>query len=891
MKWNQIWAISMVALAFQACSDELIYHVPASVDDNFVCECTSHQACCNDVCIDIYSDRDNCGSCGHACKKDQICDNKVCKDDETGPACTPKTCDELGAECGSVSDGCSHTLECGTCSDNLLCSDGHCIDPADCVPKTCKDQGVECGSAPDGCTNTLECGTCTEGLVCSEGHCISAADCTAKSCIDLGISCGSAEDGCGKTLDCGSCNEDKICSEGKCVDKPTNCTPKTCEDLGRLCGSVDDGCGQLLDCGYCLDDKICSEGRCVDKPVECTPKTCSDLKKSCGSADDGCGNPLDCGSCGANQTCKDGACVNNCAPKTCADLKLSCGNADDGCGKSLDCGTCAANQTCQSGKCVNNCTPTTCSAKGKNCGSISDGCGGTLNCGSCSSSQTCKDNVCTNQSIKDTYPTRKSIKGLQPDFQDMNQIVGNDVHGVAMNMVWAIWQPSQTGSCGAGQVLYDGNCFSIDGNTANTIKAYSDKGVLVTAIIYGVPGWARISNCSSQKRINDWFCAPASGREKDYGRFAGFLAHYFNGESGHGRIADFVIHNEVNNYQWFNAGYSDMSHMDNQVNYYAASFNAAYDYVRKEQAQAKVLISLDHFFGQQSSANGSYASRDFLLKLIPKLGDRQWMLAYHSYPPNLADPAFGPDDWANLSQRITFGTLGILAAWLRQTYPDKPYSWEFQLTENGLNGSTSAMQARQQSQLCQAFQNVLGTPGISNFIYHRLIDVKEEGLNLGLWNSDGSQKPAWTTFALANRSGVGAGWPACGFQYLPYVEMMRGRKGNMHWVTTRQFPSGFTKEAGQSWKILRDKPSEDSVMVYECRVGGAGGGHTMISPDVNCEGQFNMGPMGYLYKSQKPGTSAVYRCYVPSTGSHFISADPNCEGQTTESAVGYAIKL
>ena len=44
---------------------------------------------------------------------------------------------------------------------------------------------------------------------------------------------------------------------------------------------------------------------------------------------------------------------------------------------------------------------------------------------------------------KDTYPKRTNIKGLQPDGQDTNQIIGNQVHGVAFNFVWAFWQPSK----------------------------------------------------------------------------------------------------------------------------------------------------------------------------------------------------------------------------------------------------------------------------------------------------------------------------------------------------------------------------------------------------------------------------------------------------------------
>ena len=473
---------------------------------------------------------------------------------------------------------------------------------------------------------------------------------------------------------------------------------------------------------------------------------------------------------------------------------------------------------------------------------------------------------------------------------DINQVAGNATHGVSMNMVWAFWQPTQTTTCVDGQVQYDGYCFTIGGDyqqrTISAIKEYSNRGVLVTAIVYGVPPWATISNCSSQKRVNDTFCAPADGKEVDYGRFAGFLAHLFNGEQGYGRIADFVIHNEVNNYQWFNPGYSDMNHADAQAAKYALSYNAAYDYIRKEQRQAKVLISFDHHFAQSHSGNGSYAVTDIMNRLVPKLGDREWLLAFHSYPPDLRQPAFGADDYfsnSNCKGCVTFGNIGIIAGWLRQNYPTKPHAWEIQLTENGINGTTTDMRKQQKTQLCQAFKNVLGTPGITSFIYHRLIDIAEEGLSLGLWDSSANPKPAWETFALSNQSGH----LACGFEYLPYVEMMRGynKSTGMHWVTTRQFPSGFAKE--QSYKILRE-PADNTSMVYECRVGGANGKHTMISKDPNCEGQFNMGPMGYIYNSQVSGSVPIYRC-ATSGGSHFISPSGTCENQIFESLVGYAI--
>ena len=383
------------------------------------------------------------------------------------------------------------------------------------------------------------------------------------------------------------------------------------------------------------------------------------------------------------------------------------------------------------------------------------------------------------------------------------------------------------------------------------------------------------------------FCAPVDGKASDYGRFAGFVANFFNGEKGNGRVADFVIHNEVNSYMWFNIGCSDTNcNLNTWTRVYADSYNAAYDYIKKEQKNAKVLISFDHYFGATKGI--SYRADNFLKTLVPKLGNRDWMLAFHSYPPDLASPEFGANDYNNHGI-ISFGNIGVLAGWLRQNYPNDPHAWEIQLTENGINGVGASMQQRQRAQLCQAFRNGLGTPGSTSFVYHRLVDHPDEvagGLGCGLWNEDRLPKPAWTTFALANRKGVGAGWPSCGFDILPYVPLMRGYNGK-HWVTSRQFPSGVKVE--QTWHILREQ-APNTQLVYECRVGGPNGDHTLISTFANCENQFNMGPMGYVYKTQVAGTSPIYRCYIATTGDHFISSDPNCEGQKEESLIGYGFK-
>ena len=793
--------------------------------DKCVPECGSAMVCCAGTCVDTNSDAYHCGKCWNQCRNHEVCDSGSCKS-PSAKTCSP-ACDSNRRCCGETCiDVLTDPKNCGTCG--VACPDGiACVDGKCDVKPTCQ---------------------CSDGKVCDEN-----GDCVVKCGSSL---CRPDESCCGNTcttLDtvkhCGSCDNAcqgnaPFCQYGACADK---CSPQTCEAQSAQCGTVNDGCGNALDCGSCADGKVCTSNQCVEA---CTPRTCENEHKNCGFIDDGCGGKLNCGSCSGAKECKNNVCTNpECKPKTCAE-------------------------------------------QGKKCGSTSDGCGKTIQCGSCSSSQDCKNNVCVDKptSVRDTYPVRKSIKSLQPDFQDRAQIIGNEVHGVAMNLVWAEWQPQQSKSCGANQVQYDGYCFNKNQAIIDAIREYTNHGVVVTAVVYGVPDWARRDCVNPKKRVVQapMFCAPVDGKASDYGRFAGFVANFFNGEKGNGRVADFVIHNEVNSYMWFNIGCSDTNcNLNTWTRVYADSYNAAYDYIKKEQKNAKVLISFDHYFGATKGI--SYRADNFLKTLVPKLGNRDWMLAFHSYPPDLASPEFGANDYNNHGI-ISFGNIGVLAGWLRQNYPNDPHAWEIQLTENGINGVGASMQQRQQAQLCQAFRNVLGTPGITSFVYHRLVDHPDEvagGLGCGLWNEDRSQKPAWTTFALANRKGVGAGWPSCGFDILPYVPLMRGYNGKKHWVTSRQFPSGVKVE--QTWHILREQ-APNTQLVYECRVGGPNGDHTLISTFANCENQFNMGPMGYVYKTQVAGTSPIYRCYVATTGDHFISSDPNCEGQKEESLIGYGFK-
>src|SRR5687768_18376719 len=74
---------------------------------------------------------------------------------DSGPTgCKPKSCAEQGIECGPAGDGCGNIIpDCGTCANGLRCggpnAPSKCVSPVidggTCTPKTCADLGVECG--------------------------------------------------------------------------------------------------------------------------------------------------------------------------------------------------------------------------------------------------------------------------------------------------------------------------------------------------------------------------------------------------------------------------------------------------------------------------------------------------------------------------------------------------------------------------------------------------------------------------------------------------------------------------------------------------------------------------------------------------------------------------
>lgn len=90
--------------------------------DRCVSSCTPNASrACSNGDVYNYDSCNNRGSLAQSCSYG--CANGQCQQQ----SCQPRSCADVGAQCGSVSDGCGNTLRCGSCSGSETCQNNRCV--------------------------------------------------------------------------------------------------------------------------------------------------------------------------------------------------------------------------------------------------------------------------------------------------------------------------------------------------------------------------------------------------------------------------------------------------------------------------------------------------------------------------------------------------------------------------------------------------------------------------------------------------------------------------------------------------------------------------------------------------------------------------------------------
>jgi hypothetical protein len=120
---------------------------------------------------------------------------------QNGIGCVPKTCSALGFTCGTLSDGCGGTLNCGTCAPHYTCSNnggGTCLWTCTASPLVIGTACYPSGTSPV-CMNpgTIQCdgtcggysyyaagtqSSCSADTSCYDGNCVGWSGSGAGSC-------------------------------------------------------------------------------------------------------------------------------------------------------------------------------------------------------------------------------------------------------------------------------------------------------------------------------------------------------------------------------------------------------------------------------------------------------------------------------------------------------------------------------------------------------------------------------------------------------------------------------------------------------------------------------------------------------------------------------------
>lgn len=248
------------------------------------------------------------------------------------------------------------------------------------------------------------------------------------------------------------------------------------------------------------------------------------------------------------------------------------------------------------------------------------------------------------------------------------------------------------------------------------------------------------------------------------GAVASFLANRYSGANGHGKVSNWIIGNEVNERAIYN--YTPGMGVDSYAKLYADTVRIFYNAMCAVNSTTRVYVSLDNRWNMNKSDSSFYDVKDMMDAFnayIRSEGNFDWHVGYHPYNyPLTAARAWNwgskYDSMAGNSPStaiISMKNIHVLTDYLSQdSYLDRNGNTRrVILSEMGYTSSQG--QELQAASFAYAYKIMETNSHIDYMLLSRQIDAASEvaeGLALGILNSGGGRKEAYTAFKYAGTS-------------------------------------------------------------------------------------------------------------------------------------------
>ena len=364
------------------------------------------------------------------------------------------------------------------------------------------------------------------------------------------------------------------------------------------------------------------------------------------------------------------------------------------------------------------------------------------------------------------FYNHKSKKGLLVDPGKLNNGSLEDLgvkHAAYNIMLSRILGNTTHGQYPTIGYTYNGKNYAFNGHVIDEydhiFTTLTNKGIEITAIILNdssAYGNALIHpNARGGGGQSNYFAFNNTNRDgiDAMAAVATFLANRYAG-TGHGKVMNWVIGNEVNVRQYWN--YIAQTDVKTYSDIYADSLRVFYNGIKSKNKNARVYISLDQVWHQNNSGKICYDGRDMLDEVnryLKEEGNIDWCVAFHPYNyPLPATKAWADNKKVTNSvdtQIITMKNIDVLTNYLQNEAFLNSKGEVRRVSLSELGYTSSGGQEIQAASYAYCYKKAERNPYIDNVLLNRQTDHPvevAEGLALGLDTSGGGHKMIYNVF-------------------------------------------------------------------------------------------------------------------------------------------------